>query len=142
MNSYVLSAVLLIVVITLVPSPTSGLKCWDCNSKTEPKCNDPFEAESMETLKQECGMLQNTCMKTSAKAKGVSVVTRTCSTKVPGMDDGCKSIGSGGDEGEAANCYCSTELCNGSQGLKTSYVGVLAAFGILGKILMENFHAL
>jgi hypothetical protein len=94
----------------------------------------------MEQLKQECGMLQNTCMKTSAKAKGVSVVTRTCSTKVPGTDDGCKSIGSGGDEGEAANCYCSTELCNGSQGLKTS-MGVLA-LGILGKLIMENFHAL
>jgi hypothetical protein len=141
MNSYVLSAILLIVVSTLVPSPTSGVKGWEWTSHSEPKCNDPFEAESMEQLKQECGMLQNTCMKTSAKAKGVSVVTRSCSTKAPGMDDACKSIGSGGDEGEAANCYCSTELCNGSQGLKTS-MGVLAAFGILGKILMEYFHAL
>ncbi|ESN98436.1 hypothetical protein HELRODRAFT_192918 [Helobdella robusta] len=124
--------ILLTAIFAFFLQPGSAIKCYMCNVTAS--CNDPFSATGN-------GQCDGTyCFKSSASASGIQAVYRGCaSANWTAQIDGCTDLSSLTPGVKTIVCYCSTGLCNGSEGFKftpffligISTIGYLARYALI-----------
>ena len=102
---------------------TNAIRCYVCNSGTNPGCGDPFDRDRMNnTLTFEFGT-NGVCTKGKVEnGDSVTVLRGGSPTDAAcvGGRDGCKSDS---DNGVSATvCCCTTELCNSALTLRNQPV--------------------
>ncbi|KAK3101983.1 hypothetical protein FSP39_007824 [Pinctada imbricata] len=114
-----------------------GLECYDCASRDDQRCLDPFDDVRKEAMgTSECSEKNTHCVKYKTvvflqdsgfilgKERELNVITRTCIT-MKGYKDGCTIIE--GDGGFYFRCLCSTDNCNSGRNLLPSIITLLIA---------------
>jgi len=119
-----------------------GLKCVVCNNNdNKGTCEETISKEGIANYTEECGSLDDACVKTVVKYKkngkqgevllAGHVVDRYCS-HVPQDEDGCSVLtGSGG---KTWQCVCRGNKCNSGDNLKASSLlfFITSALGYFG----------
>ncbi|XP_062591824.1 uncharacterized protein LOC134253314 isoform X2 [Saccostrea cucullata] len=111
MDSFVIAACCLFVCINI--NQASGIPCYNCSTKHDPRCGDPFWGGS--DFLVECPFA---CLKVKRSSKFIQTLDRSCSeTAVAGLMEG-----SGNNKhcvtdlvpfkGEVTQCHCTAKGCN------------------------------
>eukprot|EP00096_Caligus_rogercresseyi_P008131 TRINITY_DN26502_c0_g1_i1.p1 TRINITY_DN26502_c0_g1~~TRINITY_DN26502_c0_g1_i1.p1 ORF type:complete len:168 (+),score=46.96 TRINITY_DN26502_c0_g1_i1:33-536(+) len=122
---------------------SSAIQCWECNSKTDPGCLDPFNGYSLgsvncsqadadvEHLREDDGTLlePTLCRKTVQVVEEEIRVIRGCgwipNTGVIKGRDCFSRVGT--MEVSVRHCVCDTDGCNGSGNLRPGLASLLPA---------------
>ncbi|XP_061178148.1 uncharacterized protein LOC133186822 [Saccostrea echinata] len=105
----------------------SSLNCYECQSKDDTVCLDPFTDSRKEVVGEaECSEKATHCVKyktimhlldsgfITGRAREIVVTSRFCLIK-PGASDGCIAVE--GDGSFYIQCLCSTDNCNSGRSL-------------------------
>lgn len=111
------------------------LNCYECQSKDDTVCLDPFTDERKDIVGDaECDPKATHCVKyktvmhlldsgfITGRAREIVVVSRFCLIK-PGASDGCIAVE--GDGSFYIQCLCSTDNCNSGRSILPSILTVL-----------------
>ncbi|CAL1297774.1 unnamed protein product [Larinioides sclopetarius] len=109
-----------------------GLRCWECNSKYDPNCGEPFKGYtislvdcSQRFLKQNMDANATICRKITQKVQGETRIIRSCGYYDPESAGTCFSR-AGTHLVFMHYCQCAGEGCNKSSPLSAPPALLLA----------------
>jgi len=124
-------------VLCFVALKANGLKCYDCT----PNHNQGIRMECLTEdgkygTNKTCNAFHGACAKATYADGGQRYTIRECKANTQGKEGTCEEVQLDTPNGKksAKECYCGTDLCNGSiQMIPGLYVVVL---GLLGVVMM------
>ncbi|CAH1984752.1 unnamed protein product [Acanthoscelides obtectus] len=104
----------------------SSIQCYDCNSKFDPRCGDPFDPYTIGIVNCSEKRLPHfpvLCRKIVQKVEGETRVIRGCGYIRDDHDDKQCFKRTGTANVEVVHCSCTTSLCNSANSIHLSYLG-------------------
>nr|CAI5843048.1 unnamed protein product [Callosobruchus analis] len=103
-----------------------SIQCYDCNSKFDPRCGDPFDSYTIGIVNCTEKRLPHfpvLCRKIVQKVEGEIRVIRGCGYIRDDHDDKQCFKRTGTANVEVVHCSCTTSLCNSGHSIRLSYLG-------------------
>ncbi|XP_054717896.1 uncharacterized protein LOC129227371 [Uloborus diversus] len=120
-----------------------SIHCWECNSKYDPNCGEPFKPYSMALvdcgqrfLKQDLATSATICRKLSQKVQGETRIIRSCGYIDPQEAGTCYNK-AGTHLVFTEYCQCSGDGCNKTGALRplSGFLIVLSLMALMGCFL-------